>query len=78
MTAVLSNTLYFIYFRTDLRFATGTVICVDKIYNGMGCVIHINVGWECVQTYSMELIAVFHCYISKGIKVLANDCLQQK
>ena len=78
MTAVLSNTLYFIYFCTDLRFATGTVICVDKIYNGMGCVIHINVGRECVQTYSMELIAVFHCYVSKSIKVLANDCLQQK
>jgi len=78
MTAVFSNTPYFIYFHTDLHFAAGTVICVDKIYNGMGCVIHINVWWERVQTHSMELIAVFHCYVSKGIKVLTNDCLQQK
>jgi len=53
MTVVFSNTLYFIYFHTDLRFAAGTVICVDKIYNGMGCIIHINVWWECVQIYSM-------------------------
>jgi len=78
MTAVFLNTLYFIHFRTDLRFAAGTVICVDKIYNRMGCVIHVNVWRECVQTYSMELITVFHCYVGKGMKVLANDCLQKK
>ena len=66
------------YFLTDLRFATGTVICMDKIYNGMGCIIHINVWRECVQTHGMELVAVFHCYVSKGIKILTNNCLQEK
>jgi hypothetical protein len=26
----------------------------------------------------MELIAVFHCYVSKGIEILTNNCLQEK
>jgi hypothetical protein len=66
------------YLLTDLGLAAGTVIGMNKIYNGMGCVIHINVWRECVQTYSVELIAVLHCYVSKGIKILINNSLQEK
>jgi hypothetical protein len=65
------------YSHTNLVAPTGSVICVDKIYDGVGCMVHVNIWRECIQTYSMELIAIFHCYVSKSIEILVNNRLEQ-
>jgi hypothetical protein len=50
---------------------------MDKIYDAVGSIVHVNVWRECIQTYSVELIAVFHCYVRKSTEILVDNCLEQ-